>query len=302
MDNSAHQTRLNRAKISLVGLSVGDAFGEQFFGKWRTIGRWFDNRQLPPEPWSFTDDTNMALSIVSVLEQYQEINQDALARSFAENYEPSRGYGMAMHQALPRIKRGDNWKNVAESLFNGEGSFGNGASMRVAPVGAYFADDLTLATENAKKSAEITHAHTEAAAGAIAVATATALAHRLRKEAAPAVHEFIELVHPKVPESHTRRGIMKLLSLPGEASVRRVASEVGNGSQVTTMDTVPYVIWCAGHYMSNYEEALWHTVSGGGDLDTTCAMVGGIVAMYVGRERIPQSWISKREALPTLPL
>jgi ADP-ribosylglycohydrolase len=302
MENSVHQDRLNRAKISLIGLSVGDAFGERFFGRQRAIGEWIDKRQLPPEPWQYTDDTNMALSIVSVLEKYSRIDQDALAKSFAENYNPSRGYGMAMHHALPRIRRGDNWRTVAESLFNGEGSFGNGASMRVAPVGAYFAENLAEVAENAKKSAEVTHAHPEAAAGAITIATAAALAYRLRRESLPTVHEFIELIHPAIPESYTRRGVLSLFSLPQEASVSRVASVVGNGSQVTTMDTIPYVIWCAGRYLNNYQDALWHTVSGGGDLDTTCAMVGGIVSMYVGREGIPQDWISRRESLPALPL
>jgi ADP-ribosylglycohydrolase len=302
MEKSVHQDRLNRAKISLIGLSVGDAFGERFFGKQRALGDWIDKRQLPSEPWQYTDDTNMALSIVSVLEKYSRIDQDALAKSFAENYNPSRGYGMAMHHALPRIKRGDNWRSVAESLFNGEGSFGNGASMRVAPVGAYFADNLAEVAENARKSAEVTHAHPEAAAGAITIATAAALAYRLQRESFPTVHEFIELIHPTIPESYTRRGVLSLLSLPQEASVGRVASVVGNGSQVTTMDTIPYVIWCAGRYLNNYQDALWHTVSGGGDLDTTCAMVGGIVAMYVGSKGIPQDWISRRESLPALPL
>ena len=302
MENSVHQDRLERAKISLLGLSVGDAFGERFFGRPRTIGEWIDKRQLPPEPWRYTDDTNMALSVVSILERHGRIDQEALASSFADNYDPSRGYGMAMHHALPRIKRGESWKSVARGLFNGEGSFGNGASMRVAPIGAYFADNLDQVTENAQKSTEVTHAHPEAAAGAIAVATAAALAYRIRRESVPSIHEFIELIHHTIPESYTRRGVLRLLSIPQEASISRVASEVGNGSQVTTMDTVPYVIWCAGTYLTDFQEALWHTVGGGGDLDTTCAMVGGIVAMYVGREGIPQDWISKREPLPSLPL
>lgn len=302
MNDQGAKNRLNRAKLSLLGLSVGDAFGERFFGRWRVLGELVDNRQLPQGPWRFTDDTNMALSIVSVLEQFGSINQDALAKNFAQNYDPSRGYGMAMHHALPRIQRGEKWEVVSGGLFNGEGSFGNGASMRVAPVGAFFADDMSALIENARKSAQVTHTHSEAAAGAIAVASAAALAHRLRNEAAPNVHEFIGLILPNVPESYTKSGIMHTRGIHPDASVRKVASVVGNGSQITTMDTVPYVLWCAGRYLSNFEEALWHTVSGGGDLDTTCAMVGGIVANYVGEEGIPQEWIERREPLPNLPI
>ena len=35
-----------------------------------------------------------------------------------------------------------------------------------------------------------------------------------------------------------------------------------------------------------------------GDVDTTCAMVGGIVVLYTGVEGIPAEWIQAREPLP----
>jgi ADP-ribosylglycohydrolase len=55
------------------------------------------------------------------------------------------------------------------------------------------------------------------------------------------------------------------------------ALDLGSGYAVSAQDTVPFVLWCAAQYPDNYEEALWLTVSGLGDRDTTCAMVGGIV-------------------------
>ena len=45
-------------------------------------------------------------------------------------------------------------------------------------------------------------------------------------------------------------------------------------------------------------DAPWLTVSGLGDRDTTCAIVGGIVACYVGEEGIPAAWLQAREPLP----
>lgn len=51
----------------------------------------------------------------------------------------------------------------------------------------------------------------------------------------------------------------------------------------------------------NYEQAHWLTTSGLGDVDTTCAMVGGIVALARGVERIPQAWREAREPLPNWP-
>jgi ADP-ribosylglycohydrolase len=68
--------------------------------------------------------------------------------------------------------------------------------------------------------------------------------------------------------------------------------------KVSAQDTVPFCLWCAAKHLDNYEEALWATVSGLGDRDTTCAIVGGIVACYTGAEGIPSNWLAAREPLP----
>ena len=44
--------------------------------------------------------------------------------------------------------------------------------------------------------------------------------------------------------------------------------------------------------------ALWRTADGLGDIDTNCAIVGGIVAARVGRAGLPADWIARRERLP----
>ena len=85
------------------------------------------------------------------------------------------------------------------------------------------------------------------------------------------------------------------------ASVEFAVSVLGNGVRVSAQDTVPFALWCAAKHLSNYEEALWLAVSGLGDRDTTCAIVGGIVASFTGIEGIPQEWLKSRESLPDWP-
>lgn len=63
-------------------------------------------------------------------------------------------------------------------------------------------------------------------------------------------------------------------------------------------DTVPFALWCAARHLGSYEDALWTTVSGGGDRDTTCAIVGGIVAMSTSTKSIPTKLLNAREPLP----
>ncbi len=72
--------------------------------------------------------------------------------------------------------------------------------------------------------------------------------------------------------------------------------QLGTGLRITAMDTVPYCLWCAAHHLGDYEEALWQTVAGLGDRDTTCAIVGGIVALSAGE--VPSGWVRRREVLP----
>jgi ADP-ribosylglycohydrolase len=301
--SATSEERYRRALISLDGLSVGDAFGERFFFIPPAVANDLIITHTPPDPpWRFTDDTNMALSIVSILRQHGEIDQDLLALSFAEHYTSSRGYGTAMHHLLPLISMGASWKNAAPSLFGGQGSYGNGSAMRVAPLGAYFADDLDAVVENARRSAQVTHAHREGAAGAIAVAVGAALAWQAANEGSrPTRQEFLDSVIPWIPTSAVRHKVQLAQDLEPDASVRMAVEKLGNGSSVTAQDTVPFVLWCAGGYLDDFEEALWRTVFGAGDIDTTCAMVGGIVAAYTGREDIPEQWLQAREPLPAWP-
>ena len=62
-------------------------------------------------------------------------------------------------------------------------------------------------------------------------------------------------------------------------------------------DTVPFAVWCAATHVTDYADALWSCVEVGGDVDTTCAMVGGIVAGAVGIAGIPAEWRAAREPL-----
>jgi ADP-ribosylglycohydrolase len=299
---SQRDERLGRARCALEGLSVGDAFGGYFFGPFDMVALRIRERMLLKPPWNFSDDTMMALSTVSILRQCGGIDQDRLASSFAERYDRSRGYGPAMHGLLRQIGEGQSWREVAPRLFEGHGSFGNGSAMRVAPVGAYFADDMEAVVEQARRSAEVTHTHPEGIAGATAVAAAAAQAWRAREaNSRPTRQVFIDQVLPFIPESEVLEKTRHARNLAPGTSIRQAVSALGNGSRVTAQDTVPFTLWCAGEQLDNYEEALWLTASGGGDVDTTCAIVGGIVASYTGVEGIPAEWVQSREALPNWP-
>jgi ADP-ribosylglycohydrolase len=291
------QSAIQRARISLEGVSVGDAFGQLAFASTDHL----TTRELPPAPWYFTDDTEMAFCIVETLEQFGAIEQDFLAMRFAQRYiaDPLRGYGPAMHRTLTRIASGESWRAVSRSSFDGMGSWGNGAAMRAGPIGAFFADDPKRAAEEAMLSAEVTHAHPEGIAGAIAVAVAASTGWGFAQEKRSSdPRAFLETVITFTPESEVRSRLERASRITEQTSWQHAIAVLGNGEEISAPDTVPFSLWCAAHHINNFAEALWLTVSALGDRDTTCAIVGSVVANYTGLEGIPHDWRSSREPLP----
>ncbi|MGC4068475.1 MAG: ADP-ribosylglycohydrolase family protein [Polyangiaceae bacterium] len=298
MTHLTKRQRRELAESSLRGLSVGDAFGERFFGDPARVDGQIRDRVLPPGPWPVTDDTVMAMSIVDVLCQCATIDCDRLARYFGTRYrlDPARGYGATAHGILTRLAAGDPWRDVSRSVFGGLGSMGNGGAMRAAPIGAYFAGDFGRAAEEADRSAAVTHAHPEGRAGAIAVAIAAAWVATGNIE----VDSLFEITLKYTPSGETRDGIERARELPPNCDVHRAVSALGNGSRVSAQDTVPFALWCATRKLDSYGEALWLTVSGLGNRDTTCAIVGGILASNLACV-IPTAWLEAREPLTSLP-
>jgi ADP-ribosylglycohydrolase len=170
--------------------------------------------------------------------------------------------------------------------------------MRVAPLGAYFAGDLERCLAEARTSSVVTHTHPEGAAGAIAVAVAAAMAWRLREVPKPErADPFFDEILRLTPESQVRRKTLIAKSTPANTPVEAVARMLGCGELVTAPDTVPFCVWVAAHHLDNFANALAQTISVGGDCDTNAAIVGGIVALSVGRGGIPVSWLEAREPI-----
>ncbi|MEV6161785.1 ADP-ribosylglycohydrolase family protein [Streptomyces sp. NPDC052052] len=291
--DSASEQRSERAVASLRGLAVGDALGSQFFVP--------DNypllkqRGLPSGPWQWTDDTEMAASVLAVLMEHRRIDQDALARSFAEHHDFDRGYGPAVNRLLRLVREGGDWRELASALFNGQGSWGNGSSMRIAPLGAWYADDPEQATHQAEISSYTTHQHREAVVGAMAVAAAAALAAAPTGPPTPA--ELLDGVIALVPQSAVRAGLDRARDMLDYEDAGTVAAVLGNGRRTSAQDTVPFALWSAARNLEDFEQAFWTTAEAGGDVDTTCAIVGGIVAAGTSGAP-PAAWAAQTEELP----
>ncbi|MFJ2265205.1 ADP-ribosylglycohydrolase family protein [Streptomyces sp. NPDC098085] len=283
------------ARRSLEGLALGDAFGERWFPLFRRPRQAYNEikaRRTPEEPvWHWTDDTALARALLRAVDEDGEVVQDRLALCFALAFEAdsARGYGHGMHILLPELLTSPtDWRTLAPALFEG-GSLGNGAAMRVAPLGARFHEDVAHAAGQAALQAAVTHAHPEGIAGAVAVAVAAALSVR---------GEYtLAAVAERTPEGLVRDGLCRAVDVPFTTEPWRAADLLGNGQRIRADDTVPFALWTAARHPDDLEAALWATAEGLGDVDTTCAITGGVVGAATGVDGVPAQWLQRREPL-----
>ena len=286
---------LQLAYKSLIGLSIGDAFGETFFGDESEILQRLQTHRVLPGRWEFTDDTVMGIGVYKQLAKNGGIIQDELAAEFARNYQLdiNRGYGGTAHYVLRTIASGASWLQVSQGVFDGMGSMGNGAAMRAGPVGAYFCEDVVAVINQARISAQVTHANEEGICGAIAVALTSCFAGLHQSNAAAA--DYFGFVIEHLPASDVKAKIAKAATISPTCDIRTATATLGNGLKLTAQDTVPFALWCAVHQRADFEAALWRAVNGLGDRDTICAIVGSIVSLSAPAETIPAHWLRQVE-------
>jgi poly(ADP-ribose) glycohydrolase ARH3 len=173
-----------------------------------------------------------------------------------------------------------------------EGSYGNGAAMRVAPVGLLYHDDPRMLRDIAFQTAGITHSNELALEGAALQACAVALAVHTdplnikTKEFVGALRMFTK----PGPYQEKLKTIARFLE--GVVGREQVVKELGNG--VEALNSVPTAIYSF-LTTTNFEKAVMYAVSLGGDADTIGAMCGAIAGACYGINDMPDRWKVKLE-------
>lgn len=240
----------------MLGAIIGDIVGSRF--EFHNTKRYdfelFDSR------CGFTDDTVMTVAVAQALMTSRNMaalgqNTVECMRKLGREYS-DRGYGGMFLKWL----LSDN-----PQPYN---SFGNGAAMRISPVGF-----LARSAEDVKKLSRavtaVTHNHPEGVKGAEAIAMAIFWARQ--NEDKEEIFKFIQrYYYPELAD--------------GEMTYERLHEEYGwdyGLGSVTCQSSVPQALVCF-RKSESFEDALRLAVSLGGDSDTIAAMVGGIAEAYYG--------------------
>ncbi|MZE81356.1 ADP-ribosylglycohydrolase family protein, partial [Streptomyces sp. SID5475] len=108
--------------------------------------------------------------------------------------------------------------------------------------------------------------------------------------------DLLDAVTELVPRSAVRAGLRRARDLLDYADPGTVAAVLGCGRRNSAHDTVPFTLWAAARHLGDFRAAFWTTARAGGDVDTTCAIVGGVVASGPGAP--PAEWLERTEPLP----
>ncbi len=279
---------------AMIGSALGDAVGELAFRrptKDALLAEVADRRRLV-----YTDDTAMAIALAESLIQCRGLDQHHLGDTFRASYrrEPWRGYASGPPTVFSRVEReGMAYPQAARTLYGGEGSFGNGAAMRVAPVGLFFHDASNL-YQQAQLSATVTHAHPIGIDGAAVQARAVAEAVSVDPHQPLPVDAFLDRLFDTARTAEIRTALQRVRALLHQpVSPRSAARELGQG--VAVHHSLPFAIYAVLSHPDSFQDSLFCATLNGGDRDTLGAMACAVSGAYLGVDAIPHAWPAKLE-------
>jgi ADP-ribosylglycohydrolase len=209
----------------------------------------------------FTDDTVLTVAVAEAI--LSGASYGECLRTFGRRY-PHAGYGAAFQ----------NWLHSEDPQpYN---SWGNGAAMRVSPVGFAF-DSEARVLQAAGQTAAVTHNHPEGIRGARATALAVFLART----------------------GGSKSEIRKKITTSFGYDLGRSLDAVRPAYRfdISCQGTVPEAI-LAFLESSSYEDAVRNAVSLGGDSDTLACITGGIAEAFYGG--VPETVrVAARALLPS---
>jgi poly(ADP-ribose) glycohydrolase ARH3 len=271
---------------ALLGTFVGDALGMPFEGlSHSAIPNEVEMVEARRGRGTYTDDTQMMIALAESLVARGRVDAEHLARAFLDGYVADRGYGAGTQSVFALWRSGVPVARAAGLVFDGQGSRGNGAAMRIAPVAVCFRNDHERLCVEAAASARVTHAHSVGIDGAVVQAAAIGAA--LRGD------DILESARSAAKTAELRSVLEEVEELLGDPRTP-VEVQVRLGSSADACESVAAALYSALAH-DRFEAALRFAVRLGGDTDTVAAMAGAVAGARDGYCAIPARWLEALE-------
>lgn len=231
----------------MIGAIIGDIIGSRF-ERHNTKSKEFELFTTDCRP---TDDSIMTIAVMeALLDSAKEFDLAPNAifsmQRLGHNY-ISCGFGRAFHK----------W--ILSKHPRPYGSYGNGAAMRISPVG-FYSKTLTDVHMMSYEITSVSHNHPEAYKGAEAIAVAIFLATNGRSK------DYI-------------KNYISSFYYPMNFTIDEIRERYA--FDASCQGSVPQALE-AFFESTDFEDAIRNAISIGGDSDTIAAMCGGIADAYYG--------------------
>lgn len=251
---------------------------------------------LEPRFGMYTDDTNSILALATSLVQNQCLNPKDCAESYSRFYftEPLRGYPDSAQKVLYSIRDGGDYLKTGTIAFE-KGSYANGGMMRICPIGLAFRnasdEDLYEATRLAIISS---HVNPEAIEGAFLIAKAITIALKFKGDFNE--KEFLKTML-SLAKTQDMIDRLKIILKEWESQQRDeiLLQDPFDEFQIRSVDATALVFWCLCRYWKDPEQCMIKCIGFGGDTDTTCSILSGILGAMYGTSWIPHRWFDNLE-------
>jgi len=256
----------------------------------------------------YTDDTEMTLCLAQALiEDKGRVVPATMSRVLLENFHEDRGYSRNTLHIVMGLRIGMDPETVSRMIVPSsewktcdtyQGSNGNGAAMRISPLGLLVGRDDTQQDDlyqRVEKAVVITHFNPEAVDAAFILAWVVSQLVTLEVQTIDA-YATIQAAQRLCRTSTLRNKLTYIMSGFDEKSELDDVLDVVMGfDAVTGPEAVSVALAIFLWSYQTPKEAVLQAVNLGGDCDTTAGMVGSLMGALHGSSWLPDEWIESLE-------
>ncbi len=271
---------VEHARAIMLGVALGDALGLPIeVQEMPPRGDWLDDLTgvkplIVGGVAVYSDDTEMMLILAESIVENCGFNPYDFALRMARKartWDPIRNYGIAVSEVVEAVRKGIDWRVAARRVWGGQGSYGNGAAVRVPPVPLFYElrDSVELM---ASAQAMVTHTHPLGVEAARLLAIAIHLLMRgMDVSQLPST-----LARETVLEEYRER--LEIIDELLGSKPERVVRVLGNRS--IAYESLPAAVYAVTAAEGDLARSIGYALSMGGDADSIAAMAAAMAAAY----------------------
>lgn len=291
----------DRFRGTLLGGALGDALGLPY------EGRQLDYETVRPlqfvghHPGRISDDTQQTILVAEILLERGWLDPVELSTRLQDWVSWGVGKGRATVDAIRQLAAGVPWHAA------GLPSAGNGAVMRVAPVGLRRWRDRSLRWTEAALSAFPTHHDRMAVASAVVMADAVAslivtapeqfdarrFAEGLARTAAAWDPRQVSERRDPASRASLAERLAEVPAYRDAEPAAAIRDHFWSGAFV--LESLPAAVWCFLRHPRDPGEALREALRVGHDTDTVASLAGTLAGALNGASRLPNALLEQLE-------